>query len=350
MTTWLTRADTIDWVELTTPDMQGASSFYQRVLGWTYTSLGGRSLAEIGGHKAAGIAPHIPTIGDTQLPATWTVFIRAADLERTLRRATELGGVVIEPPEDIPEGWRTAVMLDPTGASFALVQASADFGFDAPGQMGGLAWCDLLTRKPSAAEAFYRALLGWEAEFDARSGHTTFSVQGRHVAGMLDMPPGLPADAPSQWLPYFRVESAEVACRLVTERDGTVEVAPQPMDSMVFAVVRDPGGALFGLLESRQAEIEGEPAIEDESPNGEMSGVAAAHASLGDRVVAALREGNRRHIVVRDRYGRQMVELPVNLGVVAVLVAPFATAAGALAAVASRWSIAVSGDDRGKGA
>src|SRR5680860_758273 len=105
-----TRTGTIDWVELTTPDLDAATGFYGDLLGWEFTSIGDRVLAEIDGRTAAGIARQDPTIRDMPLPSAWTIAIRVDDLSAGVRRVTQLGGVVIDPAEDLPEGWRSAVV------------------------------------------------------------------------------------------------------------------------------------------------------------------------------------------------------------------------------------------------
>ncbi len=52
----------------------------------------------------------------------WAPYIGVADLEATLARARELGGdVLMEPAENIYEG-RVAVLADPTGVSFLVIQ------------------------------------------------------------------------------------------------------------------------------------------------------------------------------------------------------------------------------------
>jgi len=64
------------------------------------------------------------------------------------------------------------------------------------------------------------------------------------------------------------------------------------------------------------------------------------------RVIAAkvkelVHEGNTRRFVVKDGRDRTVMEIPVTAGVVVAVVAPVATALGAIAALANEWSIDV---------
>lgn len=325
-----TRVGTVSLVELTTPDMESVAGFYQRLLGWDYTNLGHRLLAEADGRRAAVISPRPATIGDMPLPGAWTVGFRTDDLKAAVRRAEELGGTVIEPPAEYPEGWRAAQLADPTGATFSLIEAGPDFGIEAGGTgRGTLGWCELLTDDMPRAEAFYRALFGWTSHFDATTAYTTFKLGGDAVAGMMGMPPET-GDAPAFWMPYFNVDGVAAAVVEVAGLGGTITVAPREYESMRFAVVEDPQGATFSLLEHLS------PGQETESPE-----TGATSSGLTSRLSSLIREGNRQHIVVSDKNGRRVFEMPVTAGILGAAIAPVASAAGTVAALAARWDISV---------
>ncbi len=54
-------------------------------------------------------------------PAHWSVYFGVDDAVATVAKALELGGAVVDPPEDTPYG-RLATLTDPTGTRFKLVQ------------------------------------------------------------------------------------------------------------------------------------------------------------------------------------------------------------------------------------
>ena len=59
------------------------------------------------------------------------------------------------------------------------------------------------------------------------------------------------------------------------------------------------------------------------------------------RVKELIREGNIRSIVVRNDQGEKLKEFPVTGGVIGVLIAPQLAALGAIAALATKCTIAV---------
>ncbi len=62
---------------------------------------------------------------------------------------------------------------------------------------------------------------------------------------------------------------------------------------------------------------------------------------LVDKIAELVREGNVRRVVVTDRSGRKVLDVPINAGVVAAFFFPMLMAAGAALAVAGGWKIQV---------
>jgi Domain of unknown function (DUF4342) len=63
--------------------------------------------------------------------------------------------------------------------------------------------------------------------------------------------------------------------------------------------------------------------------------------ALVDKINELVRQGNVTRIVVTDRGGRKVLDLPVNAGVIAAVVAPMLLAVSTALAVVGGWHIAV---------
>jgi hypothetical protein len=65
----------------------------------------------------------------------------------------------------------------------------------------------------------------------------------------------------------------------------------------------------------------------------------------GDMLVAKIkelvREGNIRHIAIKNEEGRTLIDIPLTLGVIGAILAPQLAAIGALAALVTRCTIVV---------
>jgi len=62
---------------------------------------------------------------------------------------------------------------------------------------------------------------------------------------------------------------------------------------------------------------------------------------LVSKVKELIREGNVTRIVIRDERGKTLLDMPVTVGAIGVVLAPWLAALGAIAALAARCTIAV---------
>ncbi len=112
------------WNELNTRDVPAAKTFYTEVFGWRPNDLDmdGMKYTEwkLGEESVAGMMT-MPDMVPTEVPAHWLVYFGTEDTDATVAKASELGAVTLVPPTDIPPG-RFAVLMDPDGASFAVIK------------------------------------------------------------------------------------------------------------------------------------------------------------------------------------------------------------------------------------
>jgi predicted enzyme related to lactoylglutathione lyase len=62
------------------------------------------------------------------MPPHWLPYFQVDDADRTVARATELGGNVVVPLMDIPNVGRMATLADPQGATFAVIKLAGAQG------------------------------------------------------------------------------------------------------------------------------------------------------------------------------------------------------------------------------
>jgi uncharacterized protein len=239
------------WLDLGAPDAVGAAAFYEAVFGWSYEKggpeYGNYHMALLGGRPVAGIgqAPE-----GEHSPASWTLYFSAEDADVRAEHARALGGAPVSDAMDIPGQGRLAILQDPTGAHFGLWQPGGHAGFGVVDVHGALAWCELLTRDPVAAEDFYTKLLGLDGWFveGAANRYRALGREGEAFAGILQMAVEHEG-VPPHWLAYFRVDDAERAAAAV--RSGGGSVTDGPYDAATGRVIKatDPFGAAFAMVE-----------------------------------------------------------------------------------------------------
>ena len=66
---------------------------------------------------------------------------------------------------------------------------------------------------------------------------------------------------------------------------------------------------------------------------------------LMEKVKQVIHEGNVRRIIVKNKEGKTLIELPLTIGVVGVLLAPLFAAIGTIAALVTECTLIVERDD-----
>jgi uncharacterized protein len=113
------------WMELMTSDPKAAEAFYSQLLGWELepAPMGhvGYTAVKAGGQAIGGIMA-MPKEVPPGMPSHWGAYVTVTDIEATVKKAQSLGGKVMVPPRDIEKVGRFAVLSDPQGAVFSLIQ------------------------------------------------------------------------------------------------------------------------------------------------------------------------------------------------------------------------------------
>jgi predicted enzyme related to lactoylglutathione lyase len=236
------------WVDLTTPDQDGAKSFYTSLFGWQSDDrpVGNGavySMMTLGGKSVCAISPQ--NENQQGMPPIWSSYVSVADVDETAARAAELGANVHAPPFDVLDAGRMAVLKDPQGAFVMLWQAGTTFGAELVNAPGAWCWNELYTADMDASADFYGKLFGWSSEPFAQSAmpYLVVSNAGRSNGGITQLQPGMP----QCWLVYFAVEELDSAIARVEELGGGKIVGPIDIQVAKLAIVQDPQGGVFAL-------------------------------------------------------------------------------------------------------
>ena len=112
------------WNELATGDTTKAGEFYSNVFGWTRNTQNfgpmEYTIVENDGRGNGGMFQITPEMG--QMPPHWLVYFAVDDCDAAVQKATDLGGKVMKPADDIPGVGRFAILFDPQGGAFAVIK------------------------------------------------------------------------------------------------------------------------------------------------------------------------------------------------------------------------------------
>nr|BFD81568.1 VOC family protein [Streptomyces sp. Xyl84] len=248
-----------NWIDVATPDIDGARSFYAGLFGWDFRSAGpdagGYGFFQLDGRVVAGGMQ----VTAEQVPPSWTVYFRCGDAQATAKAAEEAHGRVLVGPVDVMDQGRVALLADRAGVTFGLWQPGQRKGLDAAGEPGSLCWVELYTPDLAAAAAFYHRVLGLETSAVSFPGGS-YTCANPAAGGEEAMFGGIvplgddPVEAAAgaagaHWLPYFDVADADAVVERARDLGGTVRMAATDIPGVGrVARLADPHGARFAVL------------------------------------------------------------------------------------------------------
>lgn len=244
------------WADVMLPDVEAAKHFYGQVFGWTFDEgseqLGGYTPARSDGRRVAAVVPTPPEM--TGFPPSWSVWFASSQVDEVARRVELAGGRRAVEPLDIPDCGRMMIAQDPQGTFFGVWQAGTHAGFEKRGEVGSYVWTDICVRETAAVDAFYPAVLPLKpvALTDREAAETDYAVfkVGDHaVAGRLRMDGRYPPGTPAHVLVYFGVHDCDRAVAVVRSLGGALRSGPVDSRFGRFAVVSDPQGAVFAVID-----------------------------------------------------------------------------------------------------
>lgn len=259
------------WHQLMTRDVPGAKNFYSKLIGWktmawpldpAYTVCH----AEVG--PVAGIMA-IPPDVPMDVPPHWVQYIGTRDVDGTADAAVRAGGSVMKAPADMQGAGRYAVLKDPQGALFAIIDPeNARPEPQGLTPLGAFSWHELATTDHEAAFAFYSGLFGWDVlqrmDMGSAGVYLIFGQNGVQRGGMY-----IPStqQMPPSWMPYARVPDADKAHALATSTGARSLVAPMDVPGgHRIACLFDPSGAAFSVVSMPEAESAAAAAGEAKAP------------------------------------------------------------------------------------
>ena len=238
---------------LVTPNLVAAEKFYTNLFGWQFqNAYSGRVLigqASLNGRVVAAVVQREMQPG--QWPA-WRSFLSTTDVDTSVQVAVQNGASVLVKPHDIANIGRDALLLDPQGAVFGMLNSSSGDPADRLASPGEWIWSSLVTTDPAADAAFYKTVFGYDTYDPADPvdpKHLILASQNFARASVNPIPTDHPVSHP-RWISYVRVTDLAAMIGRATELGAHVVVpAHNDRNGGNIALIADPAGALFGLLE-----------------------------------------------------------------------------------------------------
>lgn len=242
------------WADLMTPNPGVAREFYGEVFDWTFevggADTGGYTMCRLDNRTVAGLG-QLPT--GTNYPTAWQVYFATDDVGQAVERALACGGQLMMPATPILNLGCLAVVSDCTGATLGLWQADQHIGAEVMHEPNSLTWCEINTRDRARAEAFYGRVFQLTSHQFGSHEYSTLhqSAPGSPaLCGVLQMTSQW-GEMASHWTVYFSVSHLKSATERITAAGGRLCYPPFETPRGRLAIVEDPMGATFSIIEPR---------------------------------------------------------------------------------------------------
>jgi predicted enzyme related to lactoylglutathione lyase len=238
------------WHDLLTEDPEAARRFYGGLFGWTFrdVAIGGGQTYTVIEHRGRGIGGLVDGRGinrDTNV-SRWIPVLSVADMDAAMGVVRAAGGTVFQPPVNIPQRGRVAVIGDPQGGVLTLLESADGDPADRTPQDGDWLWNEIWSSDPEATLSFYQRLVPEFSPATAGDGDGAYrylSSADKPRVGVLPKPVD---GMPHTWVGYVRVADPAATAAAAERLGGAVLLAPRqnPIAGEV-AILNDPTGAGF---------------------------------------------------------------------------------------------------------
>jgi predicted enzyme related to lactoylglutathione lyase len=116
---------------------------------------------------------------------------------------------------------------------------------------GRFTWHELLTSDPTAAQAFYNAVVGWGTAPFGDEGYQMWMNGQTPAGGFMELPAEVKTlGVPPHWLTYISTPDADATARRAEQMGGKILKGPEVVPTVGrFIIIADPQGAVFALYQ-----------------------------------------------------------------------------------------------------
>lgn len=233
------------WVDLSSSDPKKATPFYEGLFGWESLpdADDGRGYTMFlldGGRVAGMVATH-----SKATPSAWNPYVRVGSANDVTHGAADRGGKVIMEATDFGRTGQAAYISDREGAAIGAWVPNDHRGATLAAEAGAFHHAELATKDLQQAQEFYDGLFSWDFFPRVESGSVDVVAGGEASFGLRKTDAG----EKSEWTIFFAVTDLDDSLKRVKALKGGVRRPAKAGPAGRVALVTDPAGGRFGLIE-----------------------------------------------------------------------------------------------------
>ena len=245
------------WHDLITTTPEASRKFYGQLFGWTFEApgidlgFGGAESYMLIRHDGRLIGGMVDanTLGKNNNISQWITVISTGDIDHAVAELERRGGEVLTPPTNLASRGTLAVVQDPSGAIFAMVETIAGDPPNAEPVSNEFLWDELWTIDVDDHTRFYSSVFGYKSKDHelgvAANPYRVLNQQGSPRVGIMANP--FTGEKPV-WVNYLRVDDPAAIVAGVEKLGGSILLDAQDRDiGGKVALIAGPSGAGIAL-------------------------------------------------------------------------------------------------------
>ncbi len=240
-----TANEAVVWHDLLSPNTDESRRFMANVLGWSASLTEDYALIYDRAGDVVGGMVDTQSLDWGLKAGGWLLSVQTPNMEGTLERVIQQGGKVLMAPRDLPDRGLTALVEDPQGAVFVLLELAPTGDNDTHGDKVWI-WHELITADPQASAAWYASVFQLQVT-PLEGGRQLLHNDSLKLATVSRNPF---EEARNQWIPVVAVNDFAATLASVPQWGGRVAVVlDSPAGQGKLALIKDPAGAALILQE-----------------------------------------------------------------------------------------------------
>lgn len=230
------------WTDLSTFDLEVAKAFYSNVFGWEYFGDGeGYFTAMISNQEVSGLYETPEKFRQMNMPSFWMSYIQVENLEQTVQKAKESGGI-IELVDTEQQIGKIALIRDPSGAGFTIYEGN-QLNARTQNTIGTMVWNELFVSDTSLVFDFYKYIFDWQIVESDYERYLIYNSNQENISAIQQISNEIKGKH-EYWAVYFAVSNLKEAKQKVIANNGNII-----FDDGNSVLLSDPFDAMFQIVE-----------------------------------------------------------------------------------------------------
>jgi hypothetical protein len=208
------------FADLSTYSPKKTIPFYEHVFRWKYYKSNNYYTAFLGNIEVSGLYETPEKFKQMRMPHFWMTYVKVVNLNDTIDKAKQLGGIIELTYEMIGFG-KVALIRDPQGAGFTIYEGDKLKNIRTENTKNTLVWNELHVSDVTKIIPFYEGVFNWKILQNKDSLYEILNCEGKYIADLLEVQNQYKGKY-EYWVCTFGVKNLVATKTIIIENSGSL--------------------------------------------------------------------------------------------------------------------------------